>query len=191
VAQSARAWVARRVAMLLLLVTAAGLAAGGVARLAGAGQAADAVWLGVAVCGMAYACWIAAAAIARGRLSVDVIALLALAGAIAVDELLTGEIWAHESAEEKDLYPALNRLLGGTDPAATMSRAHAEIAYQIARLGRLIADIGDRVPDETDVADLRGVLYGLYAILRLHTAQEDEAYLSLDDDAETIGGGRP
>jgi len=105
--------------------------------------------------------------------------------------LLTGEIWAHESAEEKDLYPALNRLLGGADPTATMSRAHAEIAYQIARLGRLIADIGARVPDETDVADLRGVLYGLHAILRLHTVQEDEAYLSLDNDAETVGGGRP
>ena len=102
--------------------------------------------------------------------------------------LLTGEIWAHESAEEADLYPALNRLLGGTDPTAPMSRAHAEIAYQIARLGRLIADIGDRAPDETDVADLRGTLYGLHAILRLHTAQEDEAYLSLGDDAEPVGG---
>jgi heavy metal translocating P-type ATPase len=99
-----------------------------------------------------------------------------------VHTLLTGEIWAHESAEEADLYPALNRLLGGTDPTAPMSRAHAEIAYQIARLGRLIADIGGRVPDETDVADLRGTLYGLYAILRLHTVQEEEAYLSLDGD---------
>ena len=98
--------------------------------------------------------------------------------------LLTGEIWPHENAEEADLYPALNRLLGGTDPTATMSRAHAEIAYQIARLGRLIADIGDRVPDEADIADLRGALYGLHAILRLHTAQEDEAYLSLGEDAE-------
>ena len=108
-----------------------------------------------------------------------------------VHALLTGEIWAHESAEEADLYPALNRLLGGADPTATMSRAHAEIAFQIARLGRLIADIGDRVPDETDIADLRGILYGLHAILRLHTMQEDEAYLSLGDDAETVGGGRP
>ena len=85
----------------------------------------------------------------------------------------------------------LNRLLGGADPTAAMSRAHAEIAYQIARLGRLIADIGDRAPDETDIADLRGVLYGLHAILRLHTVQEDEAYLSLGDDVETVGGGRP
>jgi hypothetical protein len=65
-----------------------------------------------------------------------------------------------------------------------MSRAHAEIGYQIARLGHLIDDIGDRVPDDTDIADLRGVLYGLYAILRLHTVQEDEAYLSLGDDQD-------
>jgi hypothetical protein len=102
--------------------------------------------------------------------------------------LLVGEIWPHENAEEADLYPALNRLLGGTDPTATMSRAHAEIAYQIARL---IADIGDRTPDEADLGDLRGTLYGLHAILRLHTAQEDEAYLSLGDDAEpTTRGGK-
>ena len=110
--------------------------------------------------------------------------------------LLTGEIWPHENAEETDLYPALNRLLGGNDPTAAMSRAHAEIAYQIARLGPLIADIGDRAPDEADIADLRGALYGLYAILRLHTVQEDEAYLSLGDDAETVPpsmarGGKP
>ena len=100
--------------------------------------------------------------------------------------LLTGEIWPHENAEEADLYPALNRLLGGTDPTAAMSRAHAEIAYQIARLGRLVADIGDRAPDEADIADLRGALYGLYAILRLHTVQEDEAYLSLGEDADAF-----
>ena len=103
-------------------------------------------------------------------------------------ELLTSEVWPHEHAEESDLYPALNRVLGGVDPTAPMSRAHAEIAVQIARLGRLADDIGDREPDDTDVAELRGLLYGLHAILRLHTAQEDETYLSLGDTADT---GRP
>ena len=49
---------------------------------------------------------------------------------------------------------------------------------------------GPGSPGETDVPDLRGTLYGLHAILRLHTMQEDEAYLSLGD-LETIGGGRP
>jgi heavy metal translocating P-type ATPase len=103
-------------------------------------------------------------------------------------ELLTSEVWPHERAEELDLYPALNRVLGGVDPTAPMSRAHAEIAVQIARLGRLAEDIGDHEPDDTDVAELRGLLYGLHAILRLHTAQEDETYLSLGDAADT---GRP
>jgi hypothetical protein len=102
-----------------------------------------------------------------------------------VHELLADEVWAHESAEESDLYPALNRLLGGADPTAPMSRAHAEIAYQIARLGRLIDDIGDRPLDKDDIADLRGLLYGLHAVLRLHTVQEDETYLSLDDTTDT------
>ena len=104
-------------------------------------------------------------------------------------ELLTSEVWPHEHAEESSLYPALNRVLGGTDPTAPMSRAHAEIAVQIARLGRLIDDIGDRDPDDADIADLRDILYGLHAVLRLHTAQEDETYLSLGDTA-TAGGRR-
>jgi heavy metal translocating P-type ATPase len=104
-----------------------------------------------------------------------------------VHKLLTREVWPHERAEESTLYPALNRVLGGTDPTAPMSRAHAEIAVQIARLGRLIDDIGDREPDETDATDLRDILYGLHAVLRLHTAQEDETYLSLGDAAARSG----
>ena len=100
-----------------------------------------------------------------------------------VHELLTREVWPHERAEESDLYPALNRVLGGTDPTAPMSRGHAEIAVQITRLGRLIDDISDRAPGDADIADLRDMLYSLYGILRLHTLQEDEAYLSLGDTA--------
>jgi hypothetical protein len=63
-------------------------------------------------------------------------------------------------------------------------RGHAEIAVQIARLGRLIDDIGDRDPGAGDTAGLRDILYGPHAILRLHTLQEDEAYLSLGGTAD-------
>ena len=62
-------------------------------------------------------------------------------------------------------------------------RAHAEIARQTRRLGQLIDEIGPGQPDDADVADLRALLYGLHAILRLHTAQEDESFLSLASDA--------
>jgi hypothetical protein len=91
--------------------------------------------------------------------------------------LLTSQIEPHELAEDAQLYPLVNRVIGGDDPTAPMSRAHAEISYQILRLGRLLDDIGDGAPDEADMAELRSLLYGLDAILRLHTAQEDEAYL--------------
>jgi heavy metal translocating P-type ATPase len=104
---------------------------------------------------------------------------------------LTREVWPHENAEETELYPSLNRLLGGVDPTAPMSRAHAEIAYQIARLGRLIEDIGSGTPDGADLADLRSLLYGLHAILKLHTVQEDETYLSLGDDADALAARDP
>ena len=41
-------------------------------------------------------------------------------------------------------------------------------------------------PDDADISDLRALLYGLHAILRLHTTQEDESYLSLAEDAAKV-----
>ncbi|MBO0729120.1 MAG: heavy metal translocating P-type ATPase, partial [Acidimicrobiaceae bacterium] len=98
-----------------------------------------------------------------------------------VYRLLVEEVGPHESAEQDVLYPALNRLLGGTDPTGPMSRAHMEIAHQIRRLGQLLEEIGPENPDEEDTAEMRGLLYGLYAVLRLHTTQEEESYFSLAD----------
>jgi hypothetical protein len=72
-----------------------------------------------------------------------------------------------------------------------MSRAHAEIAHQTRRLGQLIEDIGPGEPDDTDVDDLRALLYGLHAILSLHTTQEEENYLSLGDDTRPAHPAAP
>src|SRR5664280_1225128 len=99
-----------------------------------------------------------------------------------VQRMLIEEVQPHEEAEEQELYQALGRFFGGSDPMATMSRAHIEITHQIHRLGQLIDDIGPNGVDEVDLTELRSLLYGLYAILKLHTAQEDENYLSLADE---------
>jgi hypothetical protein len=64
---------------------------GGLAWLAGAGTVTDAAWL-AAACGLGYALWSAADSIRRGRIGVDVIALLELAGAVAVRELLAAAV---------------------------------------------------------------------------------------------------
>jgi iron-sulfur cluster repair protein YtfE (RIC family) len=100
-----------------------------------------------------------------------------------VHHMLIEEVQPHEEAEEQVLYPALGRFLGGSDPMGTMSRAHIEIVHQIRRLGQVIDDIGPGGIDDIDLTELRSMLYGLYAILKLHTAQEDESYLSLADEA--------
>ncbi len=76
---------------MLAAVTRA-LAAGGAARLAGAGRAGDAAWLAAAAVGVGYALWAMVDAARQRRIGVDVIALLALAGAVAVGELLAAAV---------------------------------------------------------------------------------------------------
>ena len=92
---------------------------------------------------------------------------------------LESELLPHELAEERELYPVVAKILGGADPMGALSRTHAEIEHQIHRLRRLVDDIGDSDPEPDDVIELRGLLYGLYAVLRLHNAQEEEGAFSL------------
>lgn len=115
----------------------------------------------------------------------------ALSKVRAVHQFLVKELLPHEEAEDAELYPVLARVLGGSDPTGTMSRAHAEIAHLVHRLGLLLDNIPAAGPDSHDIQELRRVLYGLHAILRLHFAQEDEGYLSLVDDTDTPTASSP
>jgi heavy metal translocating P-type ATPase len=108
----------------------------------------------------------------------------ALPAVRAVHRFLVDDLLPHEEAEERQLYPVLDRVLGGEDPTGTMIRAHAEIAHLVGRLGRLLDELAPAGPDADDVTELRRTLYGLHAILTLHFAQEDEGYLSLTDDED-------
>ncbi|MFI5041468.1 MAG: heavy metal translocating P-type ATPase [Acidimicrobiales bacterium] len=123
----------------------------------------------------------------RIRAAADAIGAVPPAEALAaigdVYRLLAGGIGPHEQAEDAELYPVLDRVLGGADPTATMSRAHVEISHQIRRLRKILDNTDPKGPDDDDMTELRRLLYGLHAILVLHFAQEDEGYLSLLDDA--------
>jgi len=92
---------------------------------------------------------------------------------------LENETLPHERAEQLLLYPVVAKALGGADPTGAMTRTHAEIEHQVGRLGRLLADLGDDPAEPEDVIELRGLLYGLYSVLRLHNAQEEEGAFSL------------
>ena len=111
----------------------------------------------------------------------------AVAEVRAVYRFLVEELEPHEAAEGAELYPILDRLLGGGETTATMSRAHAEITRLVRRLGRVLESVDPEQPDEADVLELRRLLYGLHAILRLHFAQEEEEYFSLVDEPVASG----
>jgi len=89
------------------------------------------------------------------------------------------ELLPHERADEQQLVPLVAKVLGGTDATAALSRTHAEIEHQIGRLRRLLAGTEETSNAPEDVIELRRLLYGLYAILRLHNEQEDEGAISL------------
>src|SRR5262249_21961557 len=114
----------------------------------------------------------------------------AMARVSQVYRLLVEEAGPHGRAGPEGRSPAMDRLPGHRHATETMSRAHAEIAHQTRRLGQLVEHLGPGGPDATDVADLRALLYGLHAILSLHTTQEEENYLSLGDDTRPGYPGR-
>jgi heavy metal translocating P-type ATPase len=95
-----------------------------------------------------------------------------------VRRFLLERLVPHEREEDARMYPVVAKVLGGEDPTGTMTRAHIEIAHLSRLFVRQLDAMADDGPSTEDLRDLRRILYGLYAILRLHFAQEEEAYLS-------------
>jgi len=105
-------------------------------------------------------------------------------------QFLSGQLIPHEKAEDEVVYPLVARLIGGQDPTATMSRAHLEIDHLVKVFGRLLEELPSEGPGPDDIRELRRILYGLYAILMLHFAQEDESYLALIEERAQFGGAQ-
>jgi hypothetical protein len=101
-----------------------------------------------------------------------------LTAAFDIFEHLERELLPHERADEEVLVPIVNRALT-SDATAALSRTHAEIEHQVSRLRRLLTGLDNDNVQPEDVVELRRLLYGLYAVLRLHNAQEEEGAFSL------------
>lgn len=86
----------------------------------------------------------------------------------------------HARMEDEIIYGAVGKILGSPESTATMSRDHVEVSRYAEELstvhGVLVAE--DRLTEETS-RNLRRVLYGLYAIVKLHFAKEEEVYSAL------------
>ncbi|MFF9059446.1 hemerythrin domain-containing protein [Streptomyces sp. NPDC101213] len=102
-------------------------------------------------------------------------------GAALVDlrRFLTGHLVPHAEAEDRVLYPAVARVMGAAEATATMSREHVEVGRLARELDTLHEAMDREGLDDGRQAALRRVLYGLYALLKVHFAKEEEIYLPL------------
>ena len=85
--------------------------------------------------------------------------------------------------EDRDVFPLLARAARNDDVTAALHRTHTEIFHLVRLVDRLLEELPMAGPGPEDLTDLRRVLYGLDAILRLHMAQEEEPYGGLGDAA--------
>lgn len=105
---------------------------------------------------------------------------------------LTRHLIPHAKAEEAALYPVVQKVMGAPQATATMSRDHEEVGRLAADLHDLSAKLTAGDADGGLVADLRRVLYGLYTLIKVHFAKEEEIYLPLleerlrPDEAEAM-----
>lgn len=94
---------------------------------------------------------------------------------------LTHQLLPHAQAEEKALYPTVQKVMGSPQATATMSRDHVEVERLTEELGTLRVHRSQLSITSIQAQALRRVLYGLYALVKLHFAKEEEVYLPLLD----------
>ena len=99
----------------------------------------------------------------------------------AMRRFLSEELVEHEVGEDRIVYPMLAAAMASDDATSALHGTHSEIFHLVGRYVGLLDEIGPDGLAEEDRPDLRRLLYGLDAILRLHMAQEEELYLSISD----------
>jgi hemerythrin-like domain-containing protein len=96
----------------------------------------------------------------------------------------------HAKAEEAVLYPEVELAMAAPRATATMSRDHVEVAALTAELGEIARRLDGADASSTESTDARRVLYGLYALVKLHFTEEEEIYVPVLEEALDVEGAR-
>jgi iron-sulfur cluster repair protein YtfE (RIC family) len=105
-------------------------------------------------------------------------------------DFLAHHLIPHAQAEERALYPVVGKVLGAPEATSTMSRDHVEVGSLTDELGGLRKQIRAAAPTPSQIKDLRRVLYGLYALVKVHFVKEEEVYLPILDERLSAGEAR-
>jgi iron-sulfur cluster repair protein YtfE (RIC family) len=102
-----------------------------------------------------------------------------------VYDFLAYHLKPHAEAEDAALYPVVQKVLGSPDATRTMSRDHVEVGRYIEELASLKEHLNSVALTPDQVQSLRRVLYGVYALVKVHFAKEEEVYLPILDQRLT------
>ena len=106
-------------------------------------------------------------------------------GAREVYEFLAYHLIPHAQAEEAALYPVVQKALGSPEATLTMSRDHVEVGRYVKELADLQTNLS-----ANDFKPLQRVLYGVYALVKVHFAKEEEVYLPILEERLTVQEAR-
>ncbi len=100
-------------------------------------------------------------------------------------DFLAYHLIPHAQAEDQALYPLVQKAMGAHQATATMSRDHVEVGRLTQELDTLRRRLNQPDNTEEQRRNLQRVLYGLYALVKVHFAKEEEIYLPLLDSKLT------
>ena len=86
------------------------------------------------------------------------------------------QVVEHERNDEGDVYPKLAKVLADSHGLSAMSRAHREILHLARLLARIVEDLPVEKVDRYLVRDAQRVIEAIEALVRIHTAQEEDIY---------------
>jgi iron-sulfur cluster repair protein YtfE (RIC family) len=105
-------------------------------------------------------------------------------------EFLVGHLLPHAHAEEATLYPLVANVMGAPLATETMRRDHTEVGHLTEELSGLRQRLATGQLDSDLERSLQQVLYGLYTLVRVHFAKEEEVYLPVLDEKLTDADAR-
>jgi iron-sulfur cluster repair protein YtfE (RIC family) len=89
----------------------------------------------------------------------------------------------HAKAEEAVLYPEVERAMAAPRATAAMSRDHMEVVAMTDELQELERRLHDADMSNALQTNARRLLYGLYALVKLHFTEEEEIYVPVLEEA--------
>jgi heavy metal translocating P-type ATPase len=95
---------------------------------------------------------------------------------VKANALVQSDVVEHERDDEGNVYPRLAKLLADRHGLSAMSRAHREILHLARLLARLVEDLPTEKIDRYLIRDAQRVIESIEALVRIHTAQEDDIY---------------